>query len=152
MGSLRLCRHGVIAQTNPAYPLARQTAGPVGELLVSAPGTSANLGRVNPSALLEALEEILVACQQLLRPGGVLVLTARPYRHRDLLGPIEADVGACRSGRAGAATRRRSRGAPPSSDRPATQRGTAGPACCSAFSEWPEEGELTGLGEQVVVA
>ena len=45
----------------------------------------ANLGRINPSALLEALEEILVACQQLLRPSGVLVLTARPYRHRDLL-------------------------------------------------------------------
>jgi hypothetical protein len=45
----------------------------------------ANLGRVNPSVLLEALEEILVACQQLLQPGGVLALTARPYRHRDLL-------------------------------------------------------------------
>jgi modification methylase len=45
----------------------------------------ANLGRVNPSALLAAVEEILVGCQQLLRPGGVLVLTARPYRHHDLL-------------------------------------------------------------------
>ena len=45
----------------------------------------ANLGRVNPSALLEALGEILVTCQQLLRPRGVLVLTARPYRHRELL-------------------------------------------------------------------
>jgi modification methylase len=44
-----------------------------------------NLGRVNPSALLDALQDILVGCQQLLRPGGLLVLTARPYRHRDHL-------------------------------------------------------------------
>jgi hypothetical protein len=28
---------------------------------------------------------------------------------------------------------------------------TASPACCSAFSEWPEKGELPGLGEQVAV-
>jgi modification methylase len=45
----------------------------------------ANLGRVNQPALLEALREILIGCQQLLRPGGLLVLTARPYRHRDHL-------------------------------------------------------------------
>jgi modification methylase len=45
----------------------------------------ANLGRVNQPALLEALGEILIGCQQLLRPGGLLVLTARPYRHRDHL-------------------------------------------------------------------
>jgi modification methylase len=44
-----------------------------------------NLGRVPPPALLEALGEILGGCQMLLRPGGLLVLTARPYRHRDLL-------------------------------------------------------------------
>jgi modification methylase len=41
----------------------------------------ANLGRVDQPALLEALQEILAGCRQLLRPGGVLVLTARPYRH-----------------------------------------------------------------------
>ena len=45
----------------------------------------ANLGRVNQPTLLEALEEILAGCQQLLAPGGLLVLTARPYRHRDQL-------------------------------------------------------------------
>jgi tRNA G10 N-methylase Trm11 len=45
----------------------------------------ANLGRVNQPTLLNALEEILAGCQQLLRPGGLLVLTARPYRHRDQL-------------------------------------------------------------------
>jgi modification methylase len=45
----------------------------------------ANLGRVNQATLLEALGQILAGCQALLRPGGLLVLTARPYRHRDLL-------------------------------------------------------------------
>jgi SAM-dependent methyltransferase len=45
----------------------------------------ANLGRVNQPTLLNALQEILAGCQQLLRPGGLLVLTARPYRHREQL-------------------------------------------------------------------
>jgi modification methylase len=45
----------------------------------------ANLGRISHPALLDALEEILLGCRQLLRPGGLLVLTARPYRHRDHL-------------------------------------------------------------------
>jgi modification methylase len=44
-----------------------------------------NLGRVSQPALLEALKEILVGCQQLLALDGLLVLTARPYRHRDHL-------------------------------------------------------------------
>jgi modification methylase len=38
----------------------------------------ANLGRVGRQALLAALAEILAGCQALLRPGGLLVLTARP--------------------------------------------------------------------------
>jgi modification methylase len=45
----------------------------------------ANLGRVNPPTLLKALQQILASCQQLLAPDGLLVLTARPYRHRDHL-------------------------------------------------------------------
>jgi modification methylase len=45
----------------------------------------ANLGRISHPALLDALKEILLGCRQLLRPGGLLVLTARPYRHRDHL-------------------------------------------------------------------
>jgi modification methylase len=45
----------------------------------------ANLGRVPQPALLEALREILAGCRALLRPGGLLVLTARPWRRRDQL-------------------------------------------------------------------
>jgi modification methylase len=45
----------------------------------------ANLGRVNQPTLLKALQEILASCQHLLAPDGLLVLTARPYRHRDHL-------------------------------------------------------------------
>jgi modification methylase len=45
----------------------------------------ANLGKVSQPILLAALEEILVDCQQLLCPGGLLTLTARPYRHRERL-------------------------------------------------------------------
>jgi modification methylase len=44
-----------------------------------------NLGLVNQPTLLDALRDIFLGCQQLLRPGGLLVLTARPYRHRDHL-------------------------------------------------------------------
>jgi hypothetical protein len=44
-----------------------------------------NLGRVNQATLLDAVGEILVGCQALLRPGGLVVLTARPYRHRERL-------------------------------------------------------------------
>jgi tRNA G10 N-methylase Trm11 len=44
-----------------------------------------NLGRVNQATLLDALQDIAGGCRQLLRPGGLLVLTARPYRHHDHL-------------------------------------------------------------------
>jgi modification methylase len=39
-----------------------------------------NLGRVRVNALLDALTEILTACRRVLRPGGLVVLTARPWR------------------------------------------------------------------------
>jgi len=45
----------------------------------------ANLGRVGPTTLLAALAEILIGCHELLRPGGLLVLTARPWRRREQL-------------------------------------------------------------------
>jgi modification methylase len=47
-----------------------------------APG---DLARASDQALLAAMEQILGACRALLRPGGVVVLTARPWRHRGLL-------------------------------------------------------------------
>ena len=45
----------------------------------------ANLGRVAPATLLAALAEILAGCGALLRPGGLLVLTARPWRRQERL-------------------------------------------------------------------
>jgi len=45
----------------------------------------ANLARANEHALLGAIEQILRACRVLLRPGGVVVLTARPWRRRGVL-------------------------------------------------------------------
>jgi modification methylase len=44
-----------------------------------------NLGRVTQPVLLDALGVILRGCHSLLRSGGLLVLTARPYRHRERL-------------------------------------------------------------------
>jgi SAM-dependent methyltransferase len=45
----------------------------------------ANLGRVAPDMLLAALAEILAGCCELLSPGGVVVLTARPWRRHERL-------------------------------------------------------------------
>jgi modification methylase len=45
----------------------------------------ANLGRVRQQALVAALAEILAGCHELLRPGGLLVLTARPWRRQQQL-------------------------------------------------------------------
>src|SRR6266540_733066 len=44
-----------------------------------------NLARASDQVLLGAMQQILAACCILLRPGGVLVLTARPWRRRGLL-------------------------------------------------------------------
>jgi modification methylase len=45
----------------------------------------ANLGRAAPPTLLAALAEVLAGCAVLLRPGGLLVLTARPWRRHERL-------------------------------------------------------------------
>jgi modification methylase len=49
------------------------------------PGARGNLARANERVLLGAIEQILAACRVLLRPGGIVVLTARPWRRRGLL-------------------------------------------------------------------
>jgi modification methylase len=49
------------------------------------PGVRGNLARANERVLLGAMEQILTACRVLLRPGGIVVLTARPWRRRGLL-------------------------------------------------------------------
>jgi modification methylase len=49
------------------------------------PGARGNLARANERVLLGAMEQILAACRVLLRPGGIVVLTARPWRRRGLL-------------------------------------------------------------------
>jgi modification methylase len=48
------------------------------------PGARGNLARANEQVLLGAMEQILAACR-VLRPGGMVVLTARPWRRRGLL-------------------------------------------------------------------
>jgi modification methylase len=45
----------------------------------------ANLARSTHPTLLAALEKILAASRELLRPGGMVVLTARPWRRQGLL-------------------------------------------------------------------
>ena len=49
------------------------------------PGARGNLARAGEQVLLGAMEQILAACRVLLRPGGMVVLTARPWRRRGLL-------------------------------------------------------------------
>jgi len=93
-----------------ATRLAGQYAGRISLLLTSppygrsvhgrvqAPGTSkvrkwnrayshdpANLAHQPLQALLGGFTDILTACHPLLRPGGILAITARPWRHHGLL-------------------------------------------------------------------
>lgn len=44
-----------------------------------------NLAHVGDAQLLLAVQEIFSACAPLLRPGGIVVVTARPWRHDGLL-------------------------------------------------------------------
>ncbi|HZD64715.1 MAG TPA: hypothetical protein VE152_01310 [Acidimicrobiales bacterium] len=45
----------------------------------------ANLAHVGLDRLLEAMRQVLVECAALLRPGGIVALTARPWRRADEL-------------------------------------------------------------------
>jgi modification methylase len=52
-----------------------------------------NLGNTSHARLLAGVEQILAACRQVLRPGGLVVVTARPWRLHgelvDLPGQVE---------------------------------------------------------------
>jgi tRNA G10 N-methylase Trm11 len=51
-----------------------------------------NLAHVGPAQLTGALREIFAACLPLLRPGGVIVVTARPWRRDGLLNDFPGAV------------------------------------------------------------
>ncbi len=53
-----------------------------------------NLGNTNPSRLLAGVEQILAGCAQVLRPGGLVVLTARPWRLHGALVDLPGQVAA----------------------------------------------------------
>lgn len=42
----------------------------------------ANLGHASIDGLADAVRQILAGCTEILRPGGIVVLTARPWRRR----------------------------------------------------------------------
>jgi SAM-dependent methyltransferase len=44
-----------------------------------------NLGNTNPTQLLAGVEQILAGCARVLRPGGLVVLTTRPWRFHGAL-------------------------------------------------------------------
>jgi SAM-dependent methyltransferase len=54
---------------------------------------AANLGAVGLDELLRAVQEILVGCSRLLRPGGVVALTVRPWRRRGQLVDLPGAIG-----------------------------------------------------------
>jgi modification methylase len=53
----------------------------------------ANLAHASLPALLAAMGEILAGCAAVLRPGGLVVLTARPWRRRELLVDFPGELG-----------------------------------------------------------
>ena len=52
----------------------------------------ANLGRASYQDLLEALGQILLGCAQVVRPGGVVALTTRPWRRGGALVDLPGDL------------------------------------------------------------
>jgi modification methylase len=51
-----------------------------------------NLAHHGLDALLDGISKILVGCAALLRPGGIVVITARPWRHRGELVDLPSAV------------------------------------------------------------
>jgi tRNA G10 N-methylase Trm11 len=61
----QLRRHGIIEKVNNQYGHDRR-----------------NLAHADTGALASGFGQILTGCVPLLRPGGIVAVTARPYRHR----------------------------------------------------------------------
>src|SRR6266508_3483170 len=51
-----------------------------------------NLGNGNPARLLAGVEQILAGCARVLRPGGLVVLTTRPWRWHGALVDLPGQV------------------------------------------------------------
>jgi hypothetical protein len=51
-----------------------------------------NLGNTNPTQLLAGVEQILAGCARVLRPGGLVVLTTRPWRFHGALVDLPGQV------------------------------------------------------------
>jgi hypothetical protein len=86
--------HGQVALVVTSPPYSRSVHGQVdarpGRVIkydnrYSDQPDPADLGRASDPALLDGITQILAACRVLLRSGGVVVLTARPWRRRGLL-------------------------------------------------------------------
>jgi hypothetical protein len=52
----------------------------------------ANLGNTTPTQLLAGVEQILAGCARVLRPGGLVVLTTRPWRLHGVLIDLPGQV------------------------------------------------------------
>jgi modification methylase len=79
----------ITARACPA-PLRPSGAGPKYDNTYSCDPD--NLGRVTQTTLLEAMGQILAGCYVLLRSAGLVVLTARPYRHRERLVDLPGEL------------------------------------------------------------
>ncbi len=51
-----------------------------------------NLGNTSPARLLAGVEQILAGCRRVLRPGGLVVLTTRPWRWHGALVDLPGQV------------------------------------------------------------
>lgn len=66
--------------------------GPVAKRDWSYSDTRDNLAYCGDAELRDGFREILAGCRSLLRPGGVVAITARPWRRRGLLVDLPTDV------------------------------------------------------------
>ncbi len=57
----------------------------------------ANLAAVGLDRLQQAVLEILIGCERLLRPGGIVAMTVRPWRRRGALVDLPGEIGSLAS-------------------------------------------------------